>query len=141
MTAQKTRLYHRLQVAAHRIQKAADRAVIAAAEVTTAQAAVLAVIARSEPTSQRLVANQLGLNESAVTAMCARLIEKGLLDRTPDPSDTRAWSLSLSAKGRAALKRLERPFRGINDTIEATLSEREILHLADYLTRLGQAFE
>jgi hypothetical protein len=35
MSASKSRLYHRLQMAAHRLQKSADRAVLAAAEITT----------------------------------------------------------------------------------------------------------
>jgi hypothetical protein len=43
VSASKHRLYHRLQLAAHRLQKAADRASLSAANVTTSQAAVLAV--------------------------------------------------------------------------------------------------
>lgn len=138
--AQKARLYHRLQLAAHRLQKTADRAVMEAAELTTAQAAVLAVISLHEPAPQRLVATQLGLNESAVTAMVGRLLKLGLLDRVRDEDDARAWKLSVSKDGRAAMKRIEKPFRGVNAKIEATLSDKEIAQLADYLTRLGAAF-
>jgi DNA-binding MarR family transcriptional regulator len=140
MSAQKARLYHRLQIAAHRIQKAADRAVFDAAEVTTAQAAVLAVVALHEPAPQRRVADELGLNESAVTAMVGRLLKLGLLDRVRDDEDARAWKLSVSEDGRAAMKRIDKPFRGINETIEKTLSEREIALLADCLARLAVAF-
>ena len=71
MSASKSRLYHRLQLAAHRLQKSADRAVLAAAEITTAQAAVLTLVAGGA-VSQREVATQLGLDESAVTAMARR---------------------------------------------------------------------
>ena len=73
MSASKHRIYHRLQLAAHRLQKAADRAVMAAAGITTAQAAVLSIVAADGPVSQRNVARKLGLNESAMTAMIARL--------------------------------------------------------------------
>ena len=59
MSASKSRLYHRLQLAAHRVQKSADRALLAAAEITTAQAAVLTLVARGAIT-QREVATQLG---------------------------------------------------------------------------------
>lgn len=141
MTAQKTRLYHRLQIAAHRVQKAADRAVLAASAITTAQAAVLAVVSAAEPVAQRTVAEQLGLNESAVTAMVSRLMKLDLIERTRDESDARAWRLSLSRDGRQALRRIERPFREINAVIEAVLSPSEIVQLCDFLTRLGTAFD
>lgn len=139
--AQKTRLYHRLQIAAHRLQKAADRNVMEAAGITTAQAAVLAVVSQHGPAPQRLVAAELGLNESAVTAMVSRLLKLDMLDRVRDPDDARAWSLSLSANGRAALKRIEKPFRRVNARIEAELDECEIAALADALARLSSAFE
>ncbi|KAF0184579.1 MAG: MarR family transcriptional regulator [Alphaproteobacteria bacterium] len=139
-TAQKHRLYHRLQIAAHRAQKAADRAVLDAADITTAQAAVLAVVAANEPVAQRTVADQLGLNESAVTAMVARLMKLALLERERDEMDARAWRLSLSREGRHALRRIEKPFGGINEIMEAALSPEEIVQLAGILSRLAAAF-
>lgn len=123
--ASKSRLYHRLQLAAHRVQKSADRALLAAAEITTAQAAVLTLVARGA-VSQREVAMQLGLNESALTAMAQRLLGMGLLERVRDEADARAWQLRLSGDGRAALKRIDQPFRGINQTIETALTPDEI---------------
>ena len=140
MSASKSRLYHRLQLAAHRLQKSADRAVLAAAEITTAQAAVLMLVAGGA-VSQREVATQLGLNESAVTAMARRLLGMGLLERVRDEADARAWQLRLSDDGRTALKRIELPFKRINQTIETVLSPEEIAHFADYLRRIAVAFE
>jgi len=138
--ASKSRLYHRLQLAAHRVQKSADRALLAAAEITTAQAAVLTLVARGA-VSQREVAMQLGLNESALTAMAQRLLGMGLLERVRDEADARAWQLRLSGDGRAALKRIDQPFKGINQTIEAALTPDEIAQLADYLQRIASAFD
>lgn len=140
MSASKSRLYHRLQLAAHRLQKSADRALLAAAEITTAQAAVLTLVARGAVT-QREVATQLGLNESAVTAMAQRLLGMGLLERVRDQADARAWQLRLSREGRAALKRIEQPFKGINQTIETVLSGEEITQFADYLQRIAATFD
>jgi len=138
--ASQARLYHRLQVAAHRVQKSADRALLAAAEVTTAQAAVLTLVARGAVT-QREVATQLGLNESAVTAMARRLLDMGLLERVRDESDARAWQLRLSSQGRAALKRIDQPFKGINQAMETALNADEIGRLADYLQRIAAEFD
>ncbi len=140
MSASKSRLYHRLQLAAHRLQKSADRALLAAAEVTTAQAAVLTLVARGAAT-QREVATQLGINESALTAMTQRLLRMGLLERVRDEEDARAWQLRLSGDGRAALKRIEQPFKSINQTIETVLDPEEIAHFADYLQRIASAFD
>jgi MarR family transcriptional regulator, organic hydroperoxide resistance regulator len=140
MSASKHRVYHRLQLASHRLQKAADRAILAAAGITTAQAAVLSVVGSEGSASQRSVARKLGLNESAITAMTTRLLGLGLLDRLPDEADSRAWSLRLSADGRAALKRIEQPFRQINQKIEKALDADEIEALADYVTRISDAF-
>jgi len=141
MSASKTRLYHRLQLAAHRLQKSADRATMAAADITTAQAAVLLLIATDKAVTQRDVARQLGLNESAMTAMVRRLIDMGLLERMRDEDDARAWRLRPSDDGRAALKRIQPPFERINRTIESVLSPDEITQLADCLTRLAAAFD
>ena len=140
MSASKHRLYHKLQLASHRLQKAADRAILAAAGITTAQAAVLSIVASEGSASQRAVARKLGLNESAMTAMTTRLRNLGLLDRLPDEEDSRAWSLRLSAEGRAALKRIEPPFRQINQKIEKALDADEIAKLADYMKRISDAF-
>ncbi len=141
MSASKTRIYHRLQLAAHRVHKSADRAVLEAADITTAQAAVLAVVAAGGAITQRVVADQLGLNESAVTAMVNRLLKMGLLARQRDDVDARAWRLCVSDDGRSALKRVEKPFRGINQAIESVLDSEEIARFADYLGRIGAAFD
>lgn len=140
--AQKLRFYHRLQLAAHRAQKAADRAVMDAAGVTTAQAAVLAVIRQGGgAVSQRDVSRQLGLNESAVTQMAGRLLKLGLIKRDRDPFDARAWRLSLSNDGLAALKRLEQPFAGINAVFDAVSDEEALTAFARALTRIADSFD
>lgn len=141
MSASKSRIYHRLQLAAHRLQKSADRAVLAAADITTAQAAVLLLVGSGRAVTQREVAVQLGLNEFAVAAMALRLIGVGLLERVRDAADARAWRLSLSDYGRTALKRIEQPFKRINQTIETVLDKEEIMHFTDYLGRIASAFD
>lgn len=141
MTAHRTRLYHRLQIAAHRVQKAADRATTEAAGVTTAQAAVLAVIdASGGATTQRAVAGQLGLNESALTQMTGRLLRLGLVARIRDPGDARAWRLDLTADGKAALARLRGPFQRVNARLDAALKDADLAALADALDCVALAF-
>lgn len=141
-TASRLRLYHKLQTAAHRLQTEADRAVQQAAGVTTAQSAVLALVARARGgATQRAVATQLGLHESAITAMTSRLTGLGLVERTRDPDDARAWRLRLTDDGEGALRRITRPFGVVNARIEKVCTPEEITLLADILERLATEFE
>src|SRR5262249_13058793 len=121
-------------------QKAADRVVLQASGVTTAQAAVLAVVAADRDATQRSVARQLGINESAITAMVARLMDMRLIERIRDDEDARAWRLRLTADGRTGLKKLEGPSRAVNARVEAALDAGELEQLADYLGRISEAF-
>lgn len=141
MNASKLRLYHRLQVAAHAVRKAADRVVSEAAEVTTAQAAVLTIVAASQSVTQRDVATALRLNDSAVTAMVSRLVKLGLLDRMRSSADTRAWHLRLTSTGQAALRLARESFASINARVERELSQQELKQLVELLDRLTTAFK
>lgn len=113
------RVFHLLQLAAHRVKTHADRNSLAKAGVTAAQAAVLHVLSRAPGSTQRVVAEQLQQQESAITAMAARLAESGLLVRTPSAVDRRAWALNLTPAGEAALS----GFRAPLDELNATLTE------------------
>lgn len=140
MSASKLRVYHKLKIAAHRLQTEADSALHQASGMSTAQAAVMAVVARSKDATQRSVAEQLGINESAMTAMTTRLIGLGLVERMRNRTDARAWRLTLTPEGRAAMNRTARPFDAINARIEKICSAEELAILADILDRIGAEF-
>lgn len=140
MSASETRLYHHLQLAAHSLKKHADQALVEAAGLSTAQVAVLAVVAAHAPVSQKQVAEALGLNESAMTAMANRLLASGLLTRSRDAEDGRAWQLGLSAAGRDALAQAAETFQPINGQIDEILDPEEMALLVDMLRRLYTAF-
>lgn len=115
------RLFHLLQITAHRVKIEADRATLAACGITAAQAAVLSVVARTPAATQKQVAQQLRQRESAVTTMVARLTEAGLLLRAPSPQDGRAWSLSLTPAGEAALAGFRAPLDDLNTALTHAL--------------------
>jgi DNA-binding MarR family transcriptional regulator len=135
--AGRERLYHLLQTAAHRLKTRADRDSQGAAGVTAAQAAVMFVIAREGGTTQRRVAEQLKLNESAVTAMVGRLMEAGYVHRAPSPTDGRAWTVSLTEAGATALE----TFRGNLDVLNGEITralggEAEVVRFVEGLRAL-----
>lgn len=136
MTARSSRFYHALQIAAHRLQKRADQALMKAAGISTAQAAVLAIVAGAPGMRQNQIASTLGLNESAVTAMVTRLVKQGLLFRTRSETDSRAFELSLAPAGEVALNATEAPFAAVNALLDETLGG-EIDTLAGQLRALS----
>ena len=141
MNASKLRVYARLQRAAHLLSKAADRELLSVAGITTAQAAVLAVISENDAQTQKFIANALGLNESAVVAMAGRLENLGLLSRTRSVDDGRAWVISLTVKGKRALSQITKPFAAINAKIEAAVNPDDIAAFAGVLDRLRKQFD
>lgn len=138
--AARTRLVHKLILAAHRVQKRADRQVAAETDLSTAQAAVLSILKEQGNATQRAVATALGLNNSALTAMTGRLLRLGYVVRERDATDGRAWRLALSAAGAEALDAARPPFTRVNQRIEEALSEADILVVANALDRLSEAF-
>ena len=140
MSASNHRLYLHLQLAAHHVKKQADRALMDVADLTTAQAAVLSLLISEERVTQRAVAETLGQNESAVTAMIRRLMKLGYVARRRDKADARAWLLEITDSGRAALDAIAGPFGRINETFDKALSAQEAAALADYLKRISTAF-
>ena len=140
-SARELRLYHRLQLAAHAMAKDSDRRMQQAAGMSTAQVAVLSVVAGRDAVTQREVARALGVNESAVTGMVGRLERAGLLRRDRHGIDGRSHALELTAAGRQALTRSARAFTSVNGTIETTLSSAEMEVVAGALERLTVAFD
>ena len=139
--AKKYKIYHRLQLAAHTLKKSADRTMMEAADLTTAQAAVLAIIKDVEDISQKQVAGQLGLNESAMTAMVRRLTRLGYLSKRRSKDDGRAWCLTVTNSGSKALAAMRGPFGEINRQIDSMFDEAQTEELAHILNRLITRFQ
>lgn len=134
--SQQHRLYHLLQLAAHRLKVQLDSAGLATEGITAAQAAVMFAIEREEGSTQRSVALALNIQESAVTAMVARLKKAGLVSRVKNPDDKRSWALSLTPRGRAALEQSRRVLGGMNRKLDKALGADGAKELAGALRRI-----
>ncbi|MEP2102542.1 MAG: MarR family winged helix-turn-helix transcriptional regulator [Parasphingorhabdus sp.] len=119
MTARNLRFYSRLQIAAHVLKKSSDRQLLEVAGVTTAQMSALGIIASEETTTQTRLAAELGLNDSAITAMVRRLIDLKMVARVRDDTDGRAWLLKLTKTGAEAVKKAS----AITDQTSAKVDE------------------
>lgn len=140
MSAHEERLYFLLQVAAHRLKTEADNALMDVAGLTTAQVAVLNLIASSEKVKQRDLARRLKQNESAITAMVARLMKADLVTRRRSETDARTWMLELTANGKKTLKRAEKPFKAINARLDEALGKKGAKELAKRLEAIAENF-
>ena len=83
-------------------------------DLTPAQAEVISVLARSpRPLTVRQVGDQLVCEPGSPSRLVSSLAAAGLIDRSPDPDDARAWTLELSPQGRqaaTAIRRVEARF-------------------------------
>ncbi len=140
MSAQDLRLHHRLQLATQALKKAADHHLLENTGISTAQAAVLAVVADQQGTSQRHIAAALELNESAVTAMVERLLKMGLVERRRSSNDGRVWQLLLTSLGAKRAKEAAAVYRSINRQVDAALTPAQQEVLAQCLDVLNECF-
>jgi DNA-binding MarR family transcriptional regulator len=66
---------------------------------------------RSEPSTQQDLVRVLGVDKSNVARLCSKMVEAGQLAQAPSPDDGRAWSVSLTAKGRRLAERVQEASR------------------------------
>lgn len=141
MKAQELRIYSRLQVVAHQLKKAADRRVLSSTGLTTAQIGVMAIIKAQGKTNQRLISQKMGLNESAVTALIAKLKAMDLIKRERSQEDKRAFEIALTQQGRERLEASAEPFQEINRKISNALNDQDIELLDGILRKVSEQFE
>ncbi|MEU6144453.1 MarR family transcriptional regulator [Streptomyces sp. NPDC047081] len=131
------RLYFLLQRAAHRLRTTQDRRCLVAAGVTTAQLGALFAVKDRPGTTQQELARTLGLRESAVTALVARLTAARLLTKEPHPLQHRAVVLELTDAGAAALRAAQPEIDRFNAELRTLLGDEGFVRTAGALHRLA----
>jgi DNA-binding MarR family transcriptional regulator len=99
---------------AHALRKAFTRRA-ASVGVTGAQWKVLFKLTLKPDLRQTDLADLLDIEPITLTRIIDRLQEAGLVERTPDPSDRRAWRLQVTAKAQPVVGKL----RAIADEMTA----------------------
>jgi DNA-binding MarR family transcriptional regulator len=84
----------------------------------------------------KTVADHLHVSGAFVTSVVNRLLKLGLVHKKTDPSDRRRVTLTVSAKGHAALARLAPVQRQVNDVEFDGLTREEFCFLLDIVDRL-----
>jgi DNA-binding MarR family transcriptional regulator len=132
-------LEHRITYLLRRVTDAAGRmanAQLAALELDTRHYTVLAVLAAGGGSSQRTIADTLGLDRATVVALVDTLESQGLARRVRSREDRRANAVELTPKGRRLLKRADALMDACEATFIRVLTGEERQQLADMLERL-----
>jgi DNA-binding MarR family transcriptional regulator len=82
------------------------------------------------------IAEHLYLSGAFVTTVTNKLLQRGLIHKTPDPNDRRRVRLEISEKGWARLAELAPVQRQVNDVQFDCLSASEFKQLSDMIERL-----
>jgi DNA-binding MarR family transcriptional regulator len=98
------RLFLGMVTLARQVHATGQRWTESASDLTTAEAAVMRVVAGETTCRPGAVAAQLGVGPSAVSRLVAALAERGLVERRPDPADGRAELLELTEVGRKTMQ-------------------------------------
>ena len=76
-----------------------------------------------------------------MTTMASRLIKAGYIRRAPSKNDARAWELSATAAGRAALAKTRSAFRRINRALDTSFGPEEMERLHEGLNQVLAALD
>ena len=87
----------------------------------------------------RELARQLGVGESATTAVVDRLVRQNLVVRHDDPSDRRVVRLALSAQGQSVLAELHSTACRKTASLLAVLSDGQLTQLVGIMETLEAA--
>jgi DNA-binding MarR family transcriptional regulator len=98
--------------------------------------AVLASLREFGPASQATLSRRTGIYRSDLVALINGLTEAALVERTTDPADGRRNVVSMTAKGRRQLARLDKVVADVQDELLAPLNRGEREQLVGLLSRV-----
>ena len=102
---------------------------------------LLSLLAEQDGVTQQELVQRASSDPNTVRAMLVALEEKGFVTRKRHPTDGRAWSVTLSAKGRRTFKRLCRESETFREDLTAIFQPSERSLLIELLTRIAETLE
>jgi DNA-binding MarR family transcriptional regulator len=97
---------------------------------------LLAALTEFGPASQAVLGRHASIDRSDVVAALNDLVERGLVERSPDPTDHRRNVISITRAGTAALVRLDAVVVEVQNELLAPLSPADRQLLTRLLTQV-----
>lgn len=132
-------LPYRLSIVSNRVSAAVATAYQALFGLKIPEWRIIAVIAEGEAMSQQAIGARTQMDKVTVSRAAIALVDRGLVDRRPNPVDQRSHLLSLSAAGRALYDNVAPKALALEARIFASLSPAEQRAFADMLNRIEAA--
>jgi DNA-binding MarR family transcriptional regulator len=107
--------------------------------VDPTQVRVLVITASRGPISLGELAEAASLTPSTASRLCDRMVARGLLDRSDDPTNRRALNLTLTKDGRSVVEKMIAHRRTAINAILTRLPRRRRLALAQVLSEFNSA--
>lgn len=126
-------LSYQLHVLTARMDRAADRILRVEQQVSYRRFLALLLVGKLEVTTQRALAEALGVSEPSVSRMTSVLSEAGLLDATTDPAGGNRRQLTLTPAGEELVERC----RAVLEHRFADLVQRSGVPYRDYAEHTG----
>jgi DNA-binding MarR family transcriptional regulator len=134
------RLFYLLNRARHRVYKFAEQRTEAELDISVTQLGALLLIAQDEGCLLKDLAQNLNLNNSALTGLAARMENNGLIERCACEQDGRASRLHLTKLGRSKIKTAMPLIQHLNNVMAEGFSEAELQVILRFLNRLVTDF-
>jgi DNA-binding MarR family transcriptional regulator len=106
-------------------------------EVTPTRWAVLAKLYETGPSSQNRLGRLTAMDGATIKGVVDRLIERGLIETQPDPTDARRRVIALSETGRRLVERSVGQAHAITRETLGPLTPQERAALLGLLRKLG----
>ncbi len=107
--------------------------------MTADQFVLLATLYRGDAMTQRELAKRMPSDPSTVRAMLVLLEKQGLVRRKQHPSDSRALTVSLTAKGKKVYDELWQAGDGIRNQMISTIPKKELELLIKNLHMIAES--
>ncbi|MDQ2093344.1 MarR family winged helix-turn-helix transcriptional regulator [Rhodalgimonas zhirmunskyi] len=104
-------------------------------DLTSVQFAVLNTLGKGEGLDQASVAKRIAYDRATIGGVIKRLEQKGLVTRTPDDEDRRAFKLNLTEQGKDQLAALQTVVLALQKDILSELSETEAAMLLELMMK------
>ena len=104
-------------------------------DLTSVQFAALNTLGKSEDLDQATVAKRIAYDRATIGGVIKRLEQKGLVTRTPDDEDRRAFKLNLTEQGKDQLAALQPVVLALQNDILSELSGAEKAMLLELMMK------